>query len=249
MRFEIPLPARGHAAAAHPSRPQAVAFARRPGTFALVIDCASGRLLSTLACPEGRHFYGHGAYSRAGDLLYTTENDFTKGTGRIGIWDVAAGYARVGEIASGGIGPHDIRRLPGSDTLIVANGGIDTHPDSGRAKLNIPTMAPNLTYIEAERIVEQAALPSALHKNSIRHLAVGPGGEVALGMQWQSETPVEALVGLHRRGRRSPCSTRLPTPWTGCRATSAVSPARPMAQQSPSPRPAAGRSSSMTPRP
>ncbi|APE42731.1 twin-arginine translocation pathway signal [Sulfitobacter alexandrii] len=200
VRFELPLPARGHAAAAHPSRPQAVAFARRPGTFALVIDCASGRILSTLASPEGRHFYGHGAYSQAGDLLYTTENDFTTGTGRIGVWDVTAGYVRVGEIASGGIGPHDIRRLPGSDTLVVANGGIDTHPDSGRAKLNIPTMAPNLTYIEAERIVEQAALPKALHKNSIRHLAVGPQGEVALGMQWQGEEPVDALVGLHRRG-------------------------------------------------
>ena len=37
--FQLPLPARGHAACAHPARPEAVAFARRPGTFALVIDC------------------------------------------------------------------------------------------------------------------------------------------------------------------------------------------------------------------
>ncbi len=40
--FQIGLPARGHAAAAHPTQALAVAFARRPGTFALVIDCLSG---------------------------------------------------------------------------------------------------------------------------------------------------------------------------------------------------------------
>ena len=52
--FQIPLPARGRAAAAHPSLPQAVAFACRPGTFALVIDCFSGVVLHQLSPPEGR---------------------------------------------------------------------------------------------------------------------------------------------------------------------------------------------------
>ena len=40
--FQIALPGRGHAAAAHPTRAEAVAFARRPGTFALVLDCGTG---------------------------------------------------------------------------------------------------------------------------------------------------------------------------------------------------------------
>jgi hypothetical protein len=49
-----PLPGRGHAAAAHPTRAEAVAFARRPGTFALVIDCATGETRHRLTPPEGR---------------------------------------------------------------------------------------------------------------------------------------------------------------------------------------------------
>lgn len=200
VRFQIPLPARGHAAAAHPSRPEAVAFARRPGTFAIVIDCATGRTLQTLTTPEGRHFYGHGAYSADGELLFTTENDFEAGVGRIGVWDVPRGYTRVDEWDSGGIGPHDIKRLPRSDTLVVANGGIDTHPDSGRTKLNLPTMDPNLSYIAQGQVIETATLPPELHKNSIRHLAVNTRGDTALGMQWQGDGPVAALVGLHRRG-------------------------------------------------
>jgi len=202
IRFEVPLPARGHAAAAHPTRPDAVAFARRPGTFAVVIDCATGARKAMLNAPMGRHFYGHGAFSLDGRLLFTTENDYEAGRGRIGVWDAQSGYQRIDEWDSGGIGPHDIKRLPDSDTLVVANGGIDTHPDTGRTKLNIATMAPNLSYIDNGIVVEVATLPSEMHKNSIRHLAVGSEGQVAFGMQWQGDIPVGPLVGTHNRGEQ-----------------------------------------------
>lgn len=198
--FQLPLPDRGHAAAAHPSRPEAVAFARRPGTFAVVIDCATGMRTAILQTPRGRHFYGHGVFSQDGAWLFTTENDYDAGRGCVGVWDVRAGYLRAGEWDSGGIGPHDIKRLPGSDTLVVANGGIDTHPDTGRTKLNIPVMRPNLTYLEDGAVVAQASLPAAQHKNSIRHLAVSASGKVAFGMQWQGEGPAATLVGTHQRG-------------------------------------------------
>ena len=200
ITFQLPLPARGHAAAAHPRKPEAVVFARRPGTFAVVIDCVGGVQKATLNAPAGRHFYGHGAFSADGSLLYTTENDYEAGRGRIGVWDVASGYLRIGEWASGGIGPHDIKRLPNSDVLVVANGGIDTHPESGRTKLNIPTMKPNLSYVQGGTVIEAVELPSEMHKNSIRHLAVSPDGDVAFGMQWQGDGLPLSLVGRHRPG-------------------------------------------------
>lgn len=199
VQFQIPLPARGHAAAAHPNRPEAVAFARRPGTFAMVINCLTGEVSARLNAPDNRHFYGHGTFSADGSLLFTTENDYAAGQGRIGVWDRRAGYKRVGEFASGGIGPHDIKRLPDSDVLVVANGGIDTHPDTGRTKLNIPTMAPNLAYISDGAVLETAVLAPDLHKNSIRHLAVSSTGQVAFAMQWQGDGVVAGLLGTHRR--------------------------------------------------
>ena len=199
--FEIPLPVRGHAAAGHPTRPEAVAFARRPGTVAMVIDCVKGAPKATLRAPEGRHFYGHGAFSADGAWLFTTENDFNAGRGVIGVWDVAAGYRRVNEFDSGGVGPHDIKRMPASDVLVIANGGIDTHPESGRTKLNIPTMQPNLSYVEDGRVTETVSLPADLHKNSIRHLDVTSSGDVAFGMQWQGGASATSLVGLHKRGQ------------------------------------------------
>ncbi|MEM6609840.1 MAG: DUF1513 domain-containing protein [Pseudomonadota bacterium] len=198
--FSLPMPDRGHAAAAHPVRPEAVAFARRPGTFALVLDCARGHVRAELDAAPGRHFYGHGVYSQDGSRLFTTENDLETLQGRIGIWDTAR-YARIGEISSAGIGPHDLRRLPGSEVLVVANGGIETHPDSGRAKLNLPTMRSNLAFVAPDgALLDRFDMPEEMQLSSLRHLAVGDDGLVAAAMQWQGD-PIDAppLLALYRQ--------------------------------------------------
>ena len=201
ITFEIPLPARGHAAAAHPLRPEAVAFARRPGTFAIVLDCSSGHQKASLAAPAGRHFCGHGAFSAEGDLLFTTENDYDAARGMIGVWDARQNYARVGEFPSGGVGPHDIKRLPGEEVLVVANGGIETHPSTGRAKLNLPTMRANLSYLDfSGNRLSKMELDTDHQRNSIRHLAVSADGGVGFAMQWQGDAINDLpLLGIHRR--------------------------------------------------
>ncbi|ATG42711.1 putative protein in bacteria [Phaeobacter piscinae] len=206
--FRHPLPARGHAAAAHPTRPEAVAFARRPGQFADVIDCRTGAALARLTPPTGHHFYGHGVFSPDGRSLFTTENAFESGDGRIGIWDASDGYRRIGDHASGGIGPHDIRlrtRPDGQHDLVVANGGIQTHPDSGRAKLNLATMQPNLCYLSLEGTLrDQLILDADLRLNSIRHLTIHTDGTVGFAMQWQGDLGADLpIIGLQRPGERA----------------------------------------------
>ncbi|HBD89994.1 MAG: twin-arginine translocation pathway signal [Rhodobacteraceae bacterium GWE1_64_9] len=204
--FALPLPARGHAATAHPTRPEAVAFARRPGTFALVIDCARGQPIARLTPPEGRQFNGHGTFSADGATLYTSEVVAEGSAGRIGLWDAENHYARIGEWASGGIGPHDIKRLPLSDDLIIANGGIQTDP-TDRTKLNIATMRPNLARITPDGTVAALAeLPPELAQNSLRHLALLPDGRVACAAQWEGD-PAETvpLLVLWDQDRLIPC--------------------------------------------
>ncbi len=202
IAFDIPLPTRGHAAAAHPTRAEAVAIARRPGTYGIVLDCRTGDVRHRIEAPQGRHFYGHGAFSRDGTRLYMPENDIATGAGRIGIWDRAAGYARIGDVPSGGIGPHEILRIPGTERLAIANGGIRTHPESGREKLNLDTMAPNLTLMsEAGAIQDQAELGPACHQNSLRHISATPDGRVACAFQWQGDLFDPApLLAVYRPG-------------------------------------------------
>ena len=72
----VDLPVRGHDVTWSASAGRAVVFARRPGTFAVVFDPAGKAPPVTIASPAGRHFFGHGAFSADGRLLYATENDF-----------------------------------------------------------------------------------------------------------------------------------------------------------------------------
>lgn len=203
--FRVPLPARGHAGSVHPTAPEVVVFARRPGTYALVINAATGTVTTQLEVAAGREFNGHGVFSRDGSTLFTSEVAAATGDGRIGVWRREDGYRRVAEFGSGGIGPHEILRLPHSDMLVVANGGIRTGPGD-REKLNLDTMAPNLTYLTPHGTVRQTVtLPHAMHKASIRHLAVDPAGRIAFAMQWQGEAAqAPALLGLHRFGDAAP---------------------------------------------
>lgn len=189
--FQIALPGRGHAAAAHPHLAEAVAFARRPGTFALVIDCATGDIRHRLTPPDGMQFNGHGAFSADGALLMTSEVIAETSEGRIGLWDTAR-YTRLADWPSHGIGPHEVKRLP-DGRLAVANGGIRTDPVD-RTKLNIPDMAPNLTLLSQEGILlDQVDLPY-LPQNSIRHLALS-GDAIAFAMQWEGD-PSEPVPQL-----------------------------------------------------
>ena len=199
--FNLPLPARGHAATAHPTRPEAVAFARRPGIYAIILNCANGEVINRLAPPDGSQFNGHGTFSQDGQILYTSEVIASTSQGRIGLWDAAHGYSRLGSWPSGGIGPHDLKRLPGSDTLVVANGGIQTDPQD-RSKLNIETMCPNLTYLNVSgHITEQIELPDQFRQNSIRHLAIAADSTVAFALQWEGDAAEPApLLGFHKQG-------------------------------------------------
>lgn len=200
--FRCPLPGRGHAASAHPTRPEVVGFARRPGRFADVIDCRNGALLARLEPPAGHHFYGHGCFTPDGSRLYTTENDYENTRGVVGVWDTADGYQRIGSFASGGLGPHELLLRRDAPGLVIANGGIQTHPDTGRDKLNLDTMRPNLTYLGFDGSVDaQMQLPADLHQNSIRHLAMRSDGTVGFAMQWQGELGADVpIVGLHHPG-------------------------------------------------
>ena len=87
-------------------------------------------------------------FSPDGKLLYATENDFDNAAGMIGIYDATDDFRRVGEFPTHGVGPHELLLMPDGRTLAIANGGIETHPDFGRAKLNIATMKPSLVFID-----------------------------------------------------------------------------------------------------
>jgi uncharacterized protein len=201
--FSADLPDRGHDVTFDPVSQRAVVFARRPGTFAVVFDHTNSKEPLTITSVEGRHFFGHGVFSPDGKLLYATENDFEYAAGMIGIYDASDDFRRVGEFPTHGMDPHELLMMPDGRTLAIANGGIETHPDFGRAKLNLSTMKPSLIFVDRHSgdLIEAHLLPPALHQLSIRHMDIDAMGTVWFGCQYEgsaSDRPL--LVGKAKPG-------------------------------------------------
>ncbi|WP_432698659.1 DUF1513 domain-containing protein [Marinobacterium sp. YM272] len=199
-RLRHPLPGRAHHVAAHPSRPLLAVVARRPGYYIDLVDTDSGMLVRRIEPEAGQHFYGHAIFTPDGKGILATEMDVESGEGRITLRALDQAGAPLREMASGGIGPHELLLTPDKHTIIVANGGILT---DGRDKLNIETMQPSLAYIDLEsgEITEQRFLDSEDHQLSIRHMDVNARGEVIIALQYQGDLADDKpLVAVHRRG-------------------------------------------------
>ena len=199
--FGAKVSARAHGCAVDPTDPlRALFFARRPGTVAFELRRDSMSVRTVFETPAGRHLAGHGQFSRDGKLLFTPEHDYENARGVLSIRD-ARTFQLVGEIDTHGIDPHECAWLPDGRSLLVANGGIMTHPRSFRRKLNIPSMDPSLCVIDANRgeLLEQWRLPD--HLLSIRHLAVAANGATAVGLQYEG-APENApgIAAIYRPG-------------------------------------------------
>ncbi|TPE47341.1 DUF1513 domain-containing protein [Maribrevibacterium harenarium] len=185
--WHIQLPERAHAPVLHPTQAVAGFVARRPGFYMDFVNVRTGDFLQRITPTQDHHFYGHALFSHDGDFLITQENHFPTGEGKIFVrrWPSAE---VVAEYSSGGIGPHEAVFL-NSSTIVIANGGLRTHPDNDRDILNLDTMAPNLTYLnwQTGEILQQVKHADKWHQLSIRHLDVNQHGEVVIGCQHQGE--------------------------------------------------------------
>ena len=190
ITFDLDLAARGHGLAVRPGGAEAVCFGRRPGAYALVLDSSAGEVVAEVPSAVSRHFSGHGLYVQGGDLLLTTEIDEEKHQGVIGIYDARAGYRRLGELPTFGIGPHDLALLPDGGTLVIANGGIDKrHDDVGGRDL--ADIRSDLVYVgwQDGKLLERVTLEPRFARLSIRHLALTAAGDVAAALQDSADVP------------------------------------------------------------
>jgi hypothetical protein len=185
--------------------------ARRPGTWLALGDLTTGEIFREINVPADRHVFGHGIFAADGKHFYTTESDFEDQVGDSGlivVWEVSGeglstNFTRVLEFPSHGVGPHELLLMTDHETLVIANGGIRTHPARDRENLNIDTMLPSLAYFDRHtgELLEQQFLPQEFHQASIRHLDVNAAGRVIMGMQFEGEPFLEVpLLATHLRG-------------------------------------------------
>ena len=199
--WQLPLPERCHGGCFTPARDRVLVFERRPGWQFHVIRSAEGTLERSIQAEDGEHFYGHGVFSPDGRYLYATINRYQHAEGVIGVFDREQAFRRVDTFPLAGIGPHEVRLHPDGETLVIALGGIETHPDYERIKLNLDTMAPALVLMDRRSGDIRARFQPSHHQLSLRHLDVTPAGEIYAGYQFQGPShQTQPLVTRYRKG-------------------------------------------------
>ncbi|WP_010463561.1 DUF1513 domain-containing protein [Acidovorax radicis] len=187
----LEVPTRAHGLCVLPDG-SVVATARRPGDWLVRWQPGNHSKAQWLWQDGERSFNGHVLASADGQRLHTTETDTETGASLIVLRD-ARTFAKLAEWPTHGIDAHelvwDTRGGNGhghNPTLIVANGGVPTAPETGRVKRDLGTMDSSIVRLDTRtgRLLGQWRLPDP--RLSLRHLAWSPDG-TTLGIALQAE--------------------------------------------------------------
>ncbi|WP_370540318.1 DUF1513 domain-containing protein [Acidovorax sp. ACV01] len=187
----LEVPTRAHGLCVLPDG-SVLGTARRPGDWLVRWRPGAGSEPRWLWQDGERSFNGHVLASADGRQLYTTETDAETGASLIVVRD-ARTLAKTAEWPTHGVDAHELvwdtrgGQIQGAaPTLIVANGGVPTVPETGRVKRDLDTMDSSLVRLDARtgRLLGQWRLQDP--RLSLRHLAWSPDG-TTLGIALQAE--------------------------------------------------------------
>jgi hypothetical protein len=187
----IDLPFLAHGLTPSPHDEARLLLFEKHGPGACVVDLRQGEVVHTLAAGPGREFYGHGAFSRDGSLLYCTETDVTDGyRGVLAVRD-GRDFRLLGELPSYGMAPHDCALVGDGDVLVVCNGGAPVGSDEH---------APNVAFVDLKReALLESVRPTSPRVNT-GHLAVTrEGGLAVVSAPRDGLSPVDDLGGVSLR--------------------------------------------------
>jgi len=181
----ISMPFFGHGVVPDPIHPQRLCVFEKRGKGACEIDLKQGTVTRIIETKSNREFYGHGAYSPDGKLLYCTET-ITEGEyqGLITIRD-AKTHQYLGDFPSFGSSPHDCHLINDGKTMVVTNGGG-----------SIDGSAANVSYIDvSSRTLIKTLEFDNQHVNA-GHLDISSEGKIAVVSAQREGLPVKSPGGI-----------------------------------------------------
>ena len=177
-----------------------LAMARRPGDWLVRWQPRTATRAESTQwqwVEDDRRFNGHVMASPDGRTLWTTETDLDTGQGFVAVRDVRT-LAKTAEWATQGMDPHELLVLPRrlgdvpAGSLLVANGGIPSQSETGRAKRDLGSMDASLVALHSRtgRVLGQWRLSDP--RLSIRHLAWdAASGHVGIALQAEHDDPAD----------------------------------------------------------
>jgi hypothetical protein len=179
----VPLDFFAHGVSPHPARPTLAMLFEKHGKGCCEVDLVAARVTRPIATAPGREFYGHGAFSADGAVVYCTEVVLSdKKRGVIVVRDGKT-YDVVGEFPSYGTSPHDCRLTDGGKTLAITNGGTPFGDDAS---------PPSVTFVDiaSERLLEKLEFETP--RINAGHLALTSRRELAVVSAMRDGLPPDA---------------------------------------------------------
>jgi hypothetical protein len=159
-----------HGVIKNPHANHKVLVFEKKGAGGAEIDLKDNKITTRIKPSKGCAFYGHGAYSVDGKLVYATEYDEESYVGKMTVRD-ADDFSVVGEFPTHGEWPHDCQFIDEGKTVAITNGGGNI--DGGAT--------PNVSYVEVGtgKLVEKIEFESEFINAG--HLIISPNGDLAVG--------------------------------------------------------------------
>ncbi|AVT13287.1 DUF1513 domain-containing protein [Paracidovorax avenae] len=185
----LEIPTRAHGLCPLPDG-SIVAASRRPGDWLLRWWPGTAREPVWQWSDGQRSFNGHVIASPDARVLLSTETEADTGSSLVVLRDAATLEVRA-EWPTQGIDAHELiwdRRalVDGMPTLIVANGGVPTAPETGRVKRALDTMDSSIVRLHGGTGETLGQWRLGDRRLSLRHLAWNPRADV-LGIALQAE--------------------------------------------------------------
>ena len=176
----------GHGIAFNPLQPGIACLFEKRGQGACELDLKTGKVLRDIPCLPGRKYYGHGAYSPDGKIIYSAETIIEgEHKGLISMRD-AITLEEVGEFPSYGLRPHDCQILKDGKTMIITNGGGLV----GEKELG------SVTYVdlETQKLIDK--LPVENKQFNAGHVAVAQNGDIVVVSAPREGSPAKKNGGV-----------------------------------------------------
>lgn len=185
---QIEVPTRAHGLVAMPGN-SVLAVGRRPGQWMLRWWPGTSTKPQWLWADDDFSFNGHALLSTDQTQLYTTESNTDSAAGYLTQRD-ARSLAVLARWPTHGLDPHDLK-WAGAHQIWVANGGVLTQAETGRAKLKSAPIDSSLVLINTQngQLQNQWRLDDPFL--SIRHLAIHVSGAVGAALQAEHPDPVQ----------------------------------------------------------
>lgn len=158
-----------HGIAFHPQQQNIMAFFEKKGPGGCIFDLKNPTATKTIPALKGHAFYGHGCFSKSGDVLFCTENDLSTREGKLVVRD-GKDFSIRESFPTYGMNPHDCQLVHDGSVLAVTNGGSEI---SGKSPGSV-------TYIDvqSEKLLEKIEIPN--ERLNAGHFALSSHNELVV---------------------------------------------------------------------